>query len=115
MRFHQLPVGEHFTYQGKRYIKSNQLIAVRQDSGAQQFLPRSAAIEPLATMPETEPAAAVSGSLPARLALEAHHDFYRACLAAITSCGLDDATRTALENRINAAHQHYLNSLKSNL
>lgn len=47
MRFHQLPVGARFTFEGQSYTKTSSLLASSDGSGAGRMIPRSAAVSPL--------------------------------------------------------------------
>jgi len=47
MRFHQLPVGETFEYQGQVFVKTGPITAAARDGGAQRCIPRSASVRPV--------------------------------------------------------------------
>jgi hypothetical protein len=47
MRFPQLALGQHFSYQGKRYTKTGPLTASEADGGNPRMIPRSAEVTPL--------------------------------------------------------------------
>ncbi len=53
MRFHQLPVGETFEYQGRIYVKTGPLTAAARDGGSQRCIPRSAGVRPVIAGMET--------------------------------------------------------------
>ncbi len=78
MKFHQLPPGALFEYQGVRYAKSGPLLAVEQASGRQRCLPRAARVTPLEAVPETPADAAAT--LDAAIAAER---FYHVALGLI--------------------------------
>jgi hypothetical protein len=43
-KFHLLPIGHHFEWEGKRYVKTTPLIANQIPEGGQRFIPRSALV-----------------------------------------------------------------------
>ena len=45
MKFHQLPIGQPFEYQGRQFIKASPIIAWCDESGSQQIVPRSAEVQ----------------------------------------------------------------------
>lgn len=47
MKFHQLPIGARFQYDGERYIKTTPMVAHNEKSKAQRFIVRSALVQPL--------------------------------------------------------------------
>lgn len=55
MKFHQLPLGALFEYQGTRYAKTGPLLATEQASGRQRCLPRAARVTPLGGATGTAP------------------------------------------------------------
>src|SRR5690606_3785310 len=59
MKFSELPVGQHFEYEGERYLKSGPLVATHEASGQRRFMPRYGAVTPISAKPET-PAPAAS-------------------------------------------------------
>lgn len=44
-KFHLLPVGQHFEWEGKRYVKTTPLIANQLPDGGQRFIPRSTMVK----------------------------------------------------------------------
>ncbi len=53
MKFYQLPIGSHFTYQGDTLLKTSPLVASLADTGQKKFMPRSAEVVPVASEPVT--------------------------------------------------------------
>lgn len=43
-KFHLLAIGQHFAWEGKRYVKSTPLIASELPAGGQKFMPRAALV-----------------------------------------------------------------------
>lgn len=86
MKFHQLPLGARFEFQGERYRKSAPLLATAETSGTQRVIPRSAVISPLES-PALEPATSEGGTTVAaetvRSALDRYH---AACVEALSVC-----------------------------
>lgn len=111
MRFHQLPVGENFTFQGERYTKRNDLMAVHAETGKQQLVKRSAEVEPVSG-PGTEAGKpALQGNLPADAVLEAFDAFYLDCAQLLADTTPRRSQRARIESRLRHARQAFLNKL----
>lgn len=44
-KFHLVAVGQHFEWDGKRYVKSTPLLATQVPEGGQKFMPRAALVK----------------------------------------------------------------------
>lgn len=64
MKFHQIPIGTRFEFEGVVYVKSSALTANRIDSGAQRVIPRSAALRPIEGDPVAIDAEEMTRSIP---------------------------------------------------
>ena len=102
MKFHQLPLGALFEYQGIRYAKTGPLLATDQTSGRQRCLPRAVRVTPLDDTPETPPDAAVAVD-----AAAAAERFHHVALGLIDGLAEDqgEAVRQQARERLNAAYE----------
>jgi hypothetical protein len=81
MKFHQLPVGSRFSYQGETLIKTSPLVASFAATGQQKFMPRSAEVSPLPADAAADPVTAPTPQplLDSGEVGMAFEDFYRIC------------------------------------
>ena len=100
MRLQDLPIGAHFEYQGKVFVKTGPITAAS-EAGGQQMIPRYADLRPLDPLPEKPPAS--QRSLDEARVRTAFDEFYRTCLR-IT----DDFSRAELE----AARRRFIAALE---
>ena len=80
MKFHELPIGQQFEFEGEVYAKSAPLIASHVQSGKQKFMPRYALVR---LAGEAVPAAPAqkSGMIRAEAVVLAFDEFYGSCLS----------------------------------
>lgn len=74
-KFHLLPIGQHFEWEGKHYIKSSPLIASELPEGGQKFMPRAAMVQVASEPPATataKPATTLEAAC-VRAAIERYH------------------------------------------
>ncbi|NTV96682.1 MAG: hypothetical protein HGA75_14935 [Thiobacillus sp.] len=100
MRFHLLPIGARFEYEGKVYTKTGP-IAAASEAGGQRMIPRHATLRPLDGSPPPAPAKPARQLDEARV-LAAFEAFYAVCLR-----GQDEAGRLELA----AARERFLAAL----
>lgn len=93
-KFHLLPVGQHFEWEGKNYVKTTPLIADQVPDGGQKFMPRAALVTISGT--EMTPAAAAKPtSLDSAIVREAITRHHQRCVEIIlSSCGPQQAEPT---------------------
>ena len=110
MRFHQLPVGETFEYQGKLYVKTGPLTAAARDGGAQRCIPRSAGVRPVHAGLEKPPVRGASDTTEAtRAAVDA---FCRTVMDMIEElAGEDPEVRGYCCGRLEEARRRLLEQL----
>lgn len=113
MKFHQVPVGQRFEFEGEWYVKTRPLTAVQETSGQERLIRRSAAV----TLPgESRPAATESApqqhGLPVDTVLAAFELFHAQCLVCLEDMAAQggEGMDTARE-RIEAARDEFLDSL----
>lgn len=108
LKFHELPIGQQFEFEGEIYAKSAPLVASHAQSGKQKFMPRYAVVR---LAGETMPAAPVakSGMIRAELVGSAFEEFYACCLAMLENLPVEkqDAAREEFEQ----ARKVFLDSL----
>jgi len=102
MKFHQLPLGALFEYQGTRYAKTGPLLATEQPSGRQRCLPRAARVTPLEGAPQTPPEAAATVD-----AAAAAERFYHVALGLIDGLaeGQGEGLREQAREKLRAAYE----------
>lgn len=79
-KFHLLPVGQHFEWEGNQYVKSTPLLANLLPEGGQKFMPKAAMVTLRGTAPAIEPAAKPATPLDSRQVQEAVTRYHRRCL-----------------------------------
>lgn len=75
-KFHLVTVGQHFEWDGKRYVKSTPLIATQVPEGGQKFMPRAALVKVIGSEGEPAPItekATTLDSTAVRSAIESYH------------------------------------------
>lgn len=100
MKFHQLPIGARFEYEGRVYVKTGP-IAAATEQGGQRMIPRHAVLRPLDGGPPPAPSKPARQLDEARV-LAAFEVFYAECLRQ-----QDEAGRLALAQ----ARERFLASL----
>lgn len=111
MRFHQLPVGQPFTYHGQRYVKRNDLMAVETASGKQQLIKRSALVEPVGDDEDPVEPSSTQESLPSSRVMTAFEAFWKDCNAVVDEAVGGNRSRADLANRLEQARQAFLDKL----
>lgn len=84
-KFHLLTVGQHFEWEGKRYVKTTPLLATQVPEGGQKFMPRAALVKVVgadAVPASVSAAPAQLDTIAVRTALERHHQRCMALSAA---------------------------------
>lgn len=79
MKFHEIPIGQQFEFEGEMYAKSAPLIASHAQSGKQKFMPRYAVVR---LAGDVVPAASVQkgGMIHAEAVVLSFDEFYACCL-----------------------------------
>ena len=108
MKFHELPVGQQFEFEGETYVKSAPLIASHVQSGKQKFMPRYA---PVKLAGEAVPAAPVrkGGMIRAEAVILAFDEFYGHCLRVLENLPVEK--QGAARETLGEAHKVFLDSL----
>ena len=109
MKFHDLPMGQQFTFQGEVYVKTGPLVASHGTSGAKKFMARSAVVQ---VAGEAVPAAPVKDERLVRAdgVAAAFEDFYGDCLRLVE--GLPEDERAAASDDLAAGRERFLHSLR---
>ena len=111
MRFHELPVGQTFTYRGERYTKRSDLMAVHQESGKQQLIKRSTPVEPIGGAENAAGETALEGSLRAEAVTAAMEAFYQDCSRLLAEAVRGETPRARLEARLQRSRRAFLDKL----
>ena len=108
MKFHELPIGQQFEFEGETYVKSAPLIACHAQSGKQKFMPRYAAVR---LAGEAVPAAPVqkSGMIRIEAVGSAFDEFYACCLSVLESLPVEK--QGAARDEFAEARKVFLDSL----
>ncbi|OOZ37654.1 hypothetical protein [Solemya velesiana gill symbiont] len=84
MKFHQLPIGATFEFQGKRYSKSGPMTVVESETAKSKMMMRAAAVKPLEGDTEAEaPIQSATVELSRERASIAVNDYHAECLQII--------------------------------
>lgn len=100
MKFHQLPNGARFEYQGKVYVKTSPVVATAEEGGGQRLIPRSAVLKPVSDSSAKPPASATLGLDPdvVMAALAQFHDTCARILEEVCPADRRDAVGAALDD-----------------
>ncbi len=99
-KFHLLPIGQHFEWEGKSYVKTTPLLASELPEGGQKFMPRAAMVQVAAASPAQQPPepAALLESPRVRTAIEHYHrQALRLCDGSAGQQALEQAYRALLD------------------
>jgi len=112
-KFHLLPVGQHFEWEGKRYVKTTSLIANQLPDGGQRFVPRSAMVklpaEHLTTKSGEDEMVQPVDKETLRALLDKHH---QCCLSLTTAKEIDSTLATELHEGLAQCYSELLVALK---
>ena len=103
MKFHLVPVGEKFEYQGEIYVKADKLIANSEKTGQNRLIPRSANVQPVNSLPDATPKVVDEHQVQTSKVLDEFDKYHQQVLHHIT----DENER----NELDAARQQFINSL----
>lgn len=113
MKFHLLPVGEKFEYQGEIYIKADKLIANSEQTGKNRLIPRSANVKPVNSATDISPRVIEEHQTQTAKVLEEFDNYHQQCLQCLSD--IDNLTGTeAIEKKkeqLEAARQRFIDSL----
>lgn len=92
-KFHLLGVGQHFEWEGKRYVKSTPLLATQVPEGGQKFMPRAALVR-LVGEEISAPRADTPATLDSATVREAIERYHQRCLKLSVELQQGDAGAT---------------------
>lgn len=100
MKFYQLPIGQRFELEGKRYVKTTPLVACLESDGSQKFIKRAVQVRLLGDKAEI-PGGDDSGGESAGM-LKLINQYHEAALAILRAqaIGLDQETFLQLEKAL---------------
>jgi len=110
MKFHQVPLGQRFEFEGKWYIKSRPLTATHEASGETRIIRRSADVTLPGVGASAAPPPQVLETTAVRAAFE---EFYARCVACLETLRVEQNTEqlSAARARIEAARGEFLKTL----
>lgn len=103
MKFHLIPVGEKFEYQGEVYVKADKLIANSEKTGQNRLIARSANVQPVSANIDTTPKVVEEHQVQTAKVLE-QFDLYH---QRVLQCISDDEQLSELK----AARQQFIDNL----
>jgi len=108
LKFHELPIGQQFEFEGETYAKSAPLIASHAQSGKQKFMPRYALVR---LAGETLPVAPVKkgGMIRIEAVDSAFEAFYACCLQVLEKLPVEK--QGAVRDEFEQARKVFLDSL----
>lgn len=115
MKFHQVPLGQRFEFEGEVYVKTKPLTAANEGNGEERFIRRAADVTLLQQARPEVPVVAPAGTvaLEADAVLAAFEGFYEQCVSCVEDMA-SEATTESLESvrqRLKEARQHFLDTL----
>lgn len=113
MKFHLLPVGEKFEYQGEIYIKADKLIANSEQTGKNRLIPRSANIKPVNATTDVSPKVIEEHQIQTAKVLREFDDYHQQCLQCLSDiCDSNDSQAISKKkDELEAARQRFIDSL----
>lgn len=116
MKFHLVPVGEKFEYQGETYIKADKLIANSEKTGKNRLIPRSANVQPVNAQPDATPKVVEEHQVQTSKVLEAFDTYHKLSLQSINDVAsslVPDIKETADKkiDELEAARKKFIDSL----
>lgn len=108
MKFHELPIGQQFEFEGEMYAKSAPLIASHAQSGKQKFMPRYAVVR---LAGEIAPVVRVQSEKTIRIetVVSVFGEFYERCLQELEN--LPAEKQGAVRETLAEARKVFLDSL----
>lgn len=103
MKFHLVPVGEKFEFQGEIYVKADKLIANSEKTGQNRLIPRSANVQPVTAQTNATPKVIDEHQVQTAKVLEQFDKYHQLVLRHVT----DESILTDLDT----ARQQFINSL----
>lgn len=97
MKFHLVPVGEKFEYQGEVYIKADKLIANSEKTGQNRLIPRSANVQPVSEQTSSTPKVVEEHQVQTTKVLEQFDNYHQQCMQCLSD--IDHSTDPDIINR----------------
>lgn len=116
MKFHLLPIGESFSYQGITYTKSGPLTASSDDTGSNKMISRSANIQVSKNLEIKDVAESASDSLSSvdvASAINAYHKIINQCLMDIKH-EVDGSLHKKIQLKLGNGYREVLKKLALN-
>ena len=116
MKFHLLPVGEKFEYQGEVYVKADKLIANSDKTGKNRLIPRSANVQAVNSQTDATPKVVEEHQVQTNKVIDEFDEYHKVCLKSINDVAtslVPDIKETA-NNKINEleeARKKFIDSL----
>lgn len=111
MKFHDLPIGQRFEFEGEAYVKTGPFVASHGVTGAQKFMARYAMVIPAGA--QAAPAPKSRERMIQRTAAEAAFEgFYQRCMRMMTDLGLPEGRLDAALGELADGRQAFLDSLR---
>lgn len=113
MRFHELPVGQRFEFEGEAYVKISPLVAKAEGNWKTRFMPRATEVQPVqAEAPR--PAVVQRREVETEAVVRAFDAFYGECLRCVDDLGAGGGEALkAAQAVLGEARQRFLDALNA--
>lgn len=113
MKFHLLPIGEKFEYQGEVYIKADKLIANSEKTGQNRLIARSANVQPVSSQPGSTPKVVEEHQVQTKKVLEEFAHYHQYCLQCLSelSSSVDSKIINNKTAELETARQNFIDTL----
>ena len=113
MKFHLLPVGEKFEYQGEVYIKADKLIANAEQTGQNRLIPRSANVQPVSAHANATPKVINEHQVQTAKVLKVFDDYHQHCLQCLSDMNnlADPKIVQKKKDELESARQQFIDNL----
>lgn len=112
-KFHLIPVGQHFEWEGKSYIKSTPLLATQVPEGGQKFMPRAALVKIVGTEGTPTPIRETPDSLDTVMVRSALARYHQRCIHLCAArAHLEGGGNTQLQDELEQFYRDLLAELK---
>jgi hypothetical protein len=115
MKFHLLPVGEKFSYQGEVYVKAGPLTASAEQTGTNRLIPRSANVQPVNNQESATPKVVEDHQVQTARVLREFDVFHQHCLQCLKEIA-DKPDPEIIKNKtdeVEAAARDFIDKLVS--
>lgn len=113
MKFHLVPVGEKFEFEGEVYVKADKLIANNEKTGKNRLIPRSANVQPVNAQADATPKVVEDHKTQTARVLEEFDNYHQQCLQCLSELNesSDPGALTRMKDEMETARKKFIDRL----